>query len=274
MPSVSGPSPAAVPAVRPTASVASPSPGTTPATSASNTPSARPVPSPSVTPSAPSKAPAGTATAAAAAAASAKATADLEAAKAAAEALKLSAKAEAALRVRSTDMFSETKVKHSKIFDALNPQPLAFQTARDRADREDVEVLGSLGVRGYAEASLALGDSEFVDDSMDAGGEDDGEEEEEEPFDPHNLPDFGEFTGEMLQRRAERAAAEQRRREALQREAAARRAREQAEMEKELESIRAREAIENKKKKVDDSFVIEAQKRLESELSFGSFVFQ
>ena len=182
--------------------------------------------------------------------------------------------------MRSTDesLFNEGKVKHSKIFDALNPQPLAFQTARDRAERQNVEEIGFVGIRGYAEAALANSEEMESFDGFEppgagGGGDDDDEEEAEEPFDPRNLPDFGDFTEEMMARRAQRAAEEEKRRERLRQEHAARKAKEAAEMEKEMAVIRAREEVEAKKKRVDDSFVVEAQKRLESELNFGSFKF-
>ena len=193
--------------------------------------------------------------------------------------LQLSGKAESALKVHSNEaIFSDSKVKHSKIFEALNPQPLAFQTARDRAEREDLEQLGTVGSRNYFDSFVASAPEMESFGGFEDGHEDEDEDEDaadyvEEIFDPNNLPDFGDFTEEMMKRRAERAAEEQRRRELLAKQFAEKKALEKAEMEKELEEIRKREAQEAAKKKIDDSFVVETQRRLESELSFGNFTF-
>jgi hypothetical protein len=199
-----------------------------------------------------------------------------------AEKLQLSAKAESALKVRNTtEIFSDNQTKHSKIFLALNPQPLAFQSARDRAEREETEQLGSVGVRSYFDATAASAPENESFDGFgggDFGGgdddDDDGEMEDPNHFDPHNLPDFGDFTEEMMQRRAARAVEEQKRRDQLAKSFAEKKAREKAEMDRELAEIQKREAEEAKKKQVADTFVVEAQKRIASELTFGSFVFK
>eukprot|EP00047_Mylnosiga_fluctuans_P014500 m.38944 g.38944 ORF g.38944 m.38944 type:complete len:443 (+) comp5539_c1_seq1:646-1974(+) len=200
---------------------------------------------------------------------------------AAAEKLQVSSKTESALKVRGqTEMFNDAQSKHSKIWAALNPQPLAFQSARERAEREETEQLGSVGIRSYFDATVAsmpeneaFDGFEDADGGDDAGDDDDGEFEDPDNFDPHNLPDFGEFTEEMMARRAARAAEEQKRKEALAKQFAERKAREKAEIERELAEIAKREAIEASKNKVDENFVEDARKRMEKELSFGSFVF-
>ncbi len=198
----------------------------------------------------------------------------------------MSSKAEALLKVHNANssMFADAAAaKHSRIFNALNPQPLAFQTARDRAERDETVDMGRIGVRGYFSTQAARdtdeADFESFASQMDGGDlEGDEEEEESEPvpdsFDPHNLPDFGEFTEEMMARRAARAAEEQRRREQLQREHAARKAREQAAMAKELAEIQAREAAKKSKEQVTDDMVREAQARVAKEMTFGAFVFK
>ncbi|CAK9134607.1 unnamed protein product, partial [Ilex paraguariensis] len=146
------------------------------------------------------------------------------------------------------ESMKEERTKHSKIWLALNPQPLAFQTARDRAEREEnKEVLSDPSVTrlihemksGVAHApppSLVAGEEDLKDaEELPAQEEEEEEEEEEEVVDKNNLPGFDKDVIDMLAaRRKERELQEQKRRDELKQKFLAEKRASQEALEKEM----------------------------------------
>jgi len=190
----------------------------------------------------------------------------------------------------------------SKIWLALNPQPLAYQTAADRREKEDgADDLGVLGQRSYAfanemnrddddgsgamperrpsmRASTTFEGEEEINDMADmSDGEisdledddDDDEEEEEGDYNDDDLALDTDMMSQLEKGRAQREVEEKKRREEL----AAQYKREQQviddERNKELAIIEARRKLEEAaKNKEKDAAVKEAQTRMATELSF------
>jgi hypothetical protein len=79
---------------------------------------------------------------------------------------------------------AEPEVKHSKIWLALNPQPLAFQTAEDKQDKEEKRFIGMVGMGNRnidGSQAGAVGDGAGMDDmdmDVDEGAFDDDQDAE------------------------------------------------------------------------------------------------
>eukprot|EP00051_Salpingoeca_urceolata_P030213 m.8472 g.8472 ORF g.8472 m.8472 type:complete len:1308 (+) comp3242_c0_seq1:447-4370(+) len=175
------------------------------------------------------------------------------------------------------------QTKHSKIWEALNPQPLFYESPRDRAENEtQVVSTARIGQKNYAEMTAFLHEmqdegfaplpGEYVAPPIEDDYDDEDMEEFEDTYDPDNLPDFGEYEAEMAELRQNRAKQEKERRAQLRRQSEERRAREQAQIAAELAIIEERRRQEEAAKAENaDDFVETAQQRL-SELEF-SFTF-
>ena len=193
----------------------------------------------------------------------------------------------------------------SKIWKALNPQPIAWQTGRDRDDREvnkvtlrgqdeqrsdyaflnDVGRQDSMSPEDFAENIAEAEEAEM--DAVDAmmgkalkgsGGLDDayastseGEEEEEDDVDPDTLGEIdADFMAVMMANRALREKEAEERKAKLREEHIARKKQEDEDLAKELAVIRAKQAIEHEKQDaVKAKGLKEAQDRLANDLVFS-----
>lgn len=191
----------------------------------------------------------------------------------------------------------------SKIWKALNPRPLAYESPRQKAERaEGATVMdpSSTGRPDYAflsdvkdqaaaaaveEAAVADGDDmdDFEDDDLDGFAEVDGppdpvqevveeeeSEEEEEDVDPASLGGLdSDFMKTMAANRAKREKEEEERKAKLRAQHAAKQKIQDEVNAKELAIIRAEQAIEKKKKEEQkDKDVAEAKARMATELTF------
>eukprot|EP00049_Salpingoeca_infusionum_P000813 m.42560 g.42560 ORF g.42560 m.42560 type:complete len:177 (-) comp10708_c0_seq1:2193-2723(-) len=160
--------------------------------------------------------------------------------------------------------------QHSRIYRALNPQQLWYESRRDKEEQEEEKQ--AVVLRG-----MAVGDE---DDWESLGGmrsqfvapvqeDDEDDEEEEEDVDPTNLPDFGELQAEMDELRSRRAAAADEHRKKLRQQFEEQRQKELAEMEAELARIAEKEAEiqANLETRVTEDDVRECQQRLEKEMA-------
>lgn len=148
----------------------------------------------------------------------------------------------------------------SKIWLALNPQRLHKETGREKADREDDDNVVVIEVRGSGQ----LG-SFAMEDRQGAWGADASDEED---VDTSNLPDFGEFQGEMNKMRAQREKEGEERRQALRRSSLADKAKKDKELQKEIDKITAFEKKKEAKEGMSDKEVKKVQERLANELTF------
>lgn len=197
--------------------------------------------------------------------------------KARAAKLELSSAAASVVKVKERSMLYEDV--HSKIFKALNPDRLAFQTARDREEAEEEMEVEDLRadegkfLRAPAPLDAPSEPEQPADNDAEAFGFED--EPQEEVFDPNNIPDFGDMMGELKIKRAERAKAEQARRDELKRQFEEQKRKEAEALAKEMGMINKKKQQEEAAKNINrDAFVKDAQQRLEKELSFGQFVFK
>lgn len=167
--------------------------------------------------------------------------------------------------------------KRSKIFQALNPEKLYYETAREKAEAADTKE--KLLIRGGA---LGAGPNDFA-----AARDDDGniidepvEEDagEEDTFDPNNLPDFSpEEKAELERRKKEREAAQVQKQERLRAEYLKKKAEEDKKRDAEVKKIKEEEAKRKKSQPTEDpNFVKQTQARLEQETkdSFRDFSFK
>lgn len=199
-----------------------------------------------------------------------------------------------AVPVRPEDEWGYGK---SKIWKALNPRPIAFQTGRDRDEREvnkvtlrgqeeqrsdyaflnDVGREDAMSPEDYAENIVEAEDAEI--DAMEAlmGGGDDAyasseeEEAEEEDVDPNALDDIDDdFMMQMMANRAGREKEAEARKAKLREEYVARKKKEDEDLARELAIIRARQSIEDEKRSVEKAKGLkEAQDRLANDLVFS-----
>jgi len=179
----------------------------------------------------------------------------------------------------------------SKIWKALNPQPLYHQTAKDRREQQDKEDLGVIGGNRNFRAMMDVMEEQGfetdgpmispvknvngqreVDDDLEEYDHvgDEVEEDDDDDVDSTKLADFDKDFESMLNKNREQRAIEEKKRKAqLAAEFRAERDRKQAELDKELAIIEARKKLEFKEKQREtDKAVAEAQKRLETELVF------
>eukprot|EP00048_Salpingoeca_helianthica_P008755 m.125849 g.125849 ORF g.125849 m.125849 type:complete len:312 (-) comp14680_c4_seq3:385-1320(-) len=185
--------------------------------------------------------------------------------------LVLSERAEAMLRVhRPSQTLFETS-KHSRIFEALNPQPLAFRTARERAEQsanDEDEVVDRHRTR-FLEARFEAMQAHAEGELPPEAEEGNGAPAQEEPFDPKNLPEFDEeMKSYLADMRRQRAEAAETRRSTMRETHAARAAAEQARLAKEIEEIKAKEAEMARQKEMRENVVHEAAQRVQ-QLEFG-----
>eukprot|EP00049_Salpingoeca_infusionum_P002588 m.58249 g.58249 ORF g.58249 m.58249 type:complete len:266 (+) comp11668_c0_seq1:221-1018(+) len=160
---------------------------------------------------------------------------------------------------KGTKLFAApSQPEHSRIFNALNPQKLYYESRREKAEAEEDKIV--IGQRDFTSV-LRDDDGNIIDQ------EESSESGEESDYDPENLPDFGEFQGEMDKMRQERAKKQDERRAKLRAEYEAKKKAEEEERQKELALIKAKEdkiqAALNAEQ--DDSFVEQAQSRVEEE---------
>ena len=160
---------------------------------------------------------------------------------------------------KATKLFEAPKgPERSKIYQALNPQKLYYESRREKAEAEEEKEVIVIGQRDFGFLKDAEGNLIEEDD--------DEEEEEEEDYDPENLPDFGEYQAEMDRLRAERARKQDERRRKLREEYERKKAEEEAARQRELEVIARKEAeLKAKEETNADDFVEQARDRLEKE---------
>eukprot|EP01147_Barroeca_monosierra_P006590 gene6590-7529_t len=162
---------------------------------------------------------------------------------------------------KSTKLFEAPKgPERSKIYQALNPQKLYYESRREKAEAEEEKEVVVLGQRDYGfmkddEGNL-LADRESDEEDV----------EEEEDYDPDNLPDFGEYQDEMNRLREERARKQEERRDRLRAEYLAKKAEEERLRQEELKKIAEKEKIlSSTLEENSDKIVHVAQQRLETQ---------
>lgn len=168
--------------------------------------------------------------------------------------------------------------KRSKIYDALNPQKLYYESRRDKEEAKEDKVI--INVRGgMLGSSISGGAADYGYARDDFGNIQEHEEEtyeiehDEDDYDPNHLPDFGDLQPVMDAKRAERAKKEEERRAKLREEYLANKKAEDDRLAKEVAEIRAKEALMKKAELITDQDVAKVQKRLEQEVQFD-FKFQ
>eukprot|EP00053_Salpingoeca_punica_P011723 m.104447 g.104447 ORF g.104447 m.104447 type:complete len:255 (+) comp15758_c0_seq1:1626-2390(+) len=166
--------------------------------------------------------------------------------------------------------------KRSKIYQALNPEKLYYESAREKAEKEETKA--KLVIRGGA---LGAGPTDFAVERDEEGNiiEQEPEEPEvEETFDVNNLPDFTpEEKAELEKRRKEREAAQAAKQAKLRAEYLKKKEAEDKKREAEVKKIKEEEAKRLKSQPQEDpNFVKQAQARLEAETKdlFRDFSFK
>jgi len=186
----------------------------------------------------------------------------------------------------------------SKIWLALNPQPIAHQTAADRRERETKVDVGVIGAKNYthmqqvmatpedgpvaspvkaggAGVDMPPADDEHDSDDLAEEVEDSDEEESEAEVDEAELDELdGEFEQMLNKNRAQRDEEEKARKAALAAEWKAEQDKIKEERDKELAIIAARKKLDDEEKqRKRDEVVKESQARMEKELDFSEFNF-
>jgi len=198
-------------------------------------------------------------------------------------------------------MFTAPKTeepKHSKIWLALNPQPLAYQSIADRRDADEEKVTVTLGgqrdfnmmrniMNEKAEETPNIDEEDedyqedpFSDNVACNAGDleemDEEDEEEDEDYDPDAYEeedlvndDVQDTMAMLMKMRAKRDEEEQKNKAALRAKFAEEKRIQQEALDKELAIIAAKKAIEDAAKEVKkEAAVKEALARMETELSF------
>ena len=147
-------------------------------------------------------------------------------------------KSKMGVKEKNSGMFAaapEWGAGKSKIWKALNPEPLAHQTAADRRDKSQKQEMGMVGNRNYsminqmtgadnieetAGEPSAMGEgvndlADMSDDELELDDDDD-EEEEDVDYNDADLTMDASFSNQLDANRAKREAEEKARREALQ----------------------------------------------------------
>ena len=136
--------------------------------------------------------------------------------------------------------------QRSKIWEALNPQKLFYESRREKEEQEEEKIVVNMrgGMLGSSVKGGGIDFSYARDDEGNVLIEEEGNQEEldDDNYDPNNLPDFGELQGVINEKRAEREAQAEKRRAALRAEYEAKKAREKAALDAEIALIRARDA--------------------------------
>lgn len=181
--------------------------------------------------------------------------------------------AAAAAEEPKVKMFEAPKgPQRSKIWEALNPQKLFYESRREKEEQEEDKIVVSMR-GGMLGSSVKGGGIDFSYARDDEGnviqeeeqGDDDGEPEDD--YDPNNLPDFGELQGVITEKRKEREALAEQRRAALRAEYEAKKAKEKAQLDEEIAKIRAHDAKLKASLEIGTDVVKEAQARL-TEVTF------
>ena len=185
--------------------------------------------------------------------------------KAAAKKLETSERAEKMLATKqpsAQSLFAQPQEEwgagKSKIWKALNPQPLAWETGRERAEKagakvtvsaEDTTHVDYAFLNEVEQENMAPDEEADPMDGPDMPAESSSEDEEEdEEVDPDTLTLDDEFMAQMMKNRAAREKEEAERKAKLRGEFEAQQAVEQAVIDKELAVIRARQKIEHAEK--------------------------
>jgi hypothetical protein len=162
---------------------------------------------------------------------------------------------------KATKLFSadQNKPERSRIFQALNPDRLYYESRREQSEREAV-ALGRVGARDW---------NHMRDEEGNIVEESDSEDEDvpdEADYDTDNAPDFGELEEEMKALRAKRAAAEDEKRKQMRLKWEAQKRKEEEDRQRELAAIAAHEAqLAAQKEEFASDFVTNAQRRVSQE---------
>lgn len=187
----------------------------------------------------------------------------------------------------------------SKIWKALNPQPLAFQTAKDRSEREESKRVVNGARQGHGPDFLLLntiahqqvdifdedGEEDVFDDAAPGKpvgdglnrtpvqADDDEDEEDEDVVDAGGIGQSGDLDGDieamMLKMRAKREQEEHERQEKLRAQFAAEQKAEQERLEKELAVIRAQQELERQEEERAKEKLVEEAQQQHEELVFN-----
>lgn len=225
----------------------------------------------------------------------------------AAHALELSKEASSKLKIKDesgdkyASMFTAPKEqpKHSKIWLALNPQPLAYQTRDDRQESEDKIVMGAVGTRDFnmrrdmvqdAAMTVPKSISESPEDDTGFGMEQEVEIEDEadhivdqieesdddDDYDPNaEVPeeeldndDVTSFMAVLAKNRAQREKEEAENKRKLAEEYRQKEQARQKELDKELAVIAAKKKIEDEEKEREKDAAVAAAMASAAQLSF------
>ena len=167
------------------------------------------------------------------------------------------------------DITSDPSAGKSKIWLALNPQPLAKQTAAERREQQDAVELGVLGAEG--------GDDDEInsEDGMGFGSDYSTSSDEDDDFDEGDLAIDPKVAATLEANRQKRAGEEAARKAELEGDFATQKAEDDAKRAEEMVVIEARQKIERRvSQKEEAQIVAEAQERMATELVFDFEFFQ
>lgn len=182
----------------------------------------------------------------------------------------------------------------SKIWKALNPRPLAYQSPREQAERREETETATASTANSTDYTYLAGvrsegiapDVDSMEDTLDGfddDGSDDGnqfetgtstapqdESSEEEDVDPDSLGGLDDdFMKQMAANRAKREQEELERKESLRKQYEEQKRKEQEERDKELAIIAAQQKLEREKAEAQkEKDVAEARARMATELTF------
>lgn len=159
----------------------------------------------------------------------------------------------------------------SKIYKALNPQKLYYESRKDRLAADDDDNVMVVQVRGNDARTLLDQDKQTVmRDEFGNIVETQDDDADEEDFDATNLPDFDDDTREEMRKRREKREQEAAQHRAdLKKKADAKRKEKLKAVEKELAVIAKKEAGIKKKSEITDKDVEQTRKKLDEELEFN-----
>eukprot|EP00041_Stephanoeca_diplocostata_P010537 m.167275 g.167275 ORF g.167275 m.167275 type:complete len:265 (+) comp18192_c0_seq1:420-1214(+) len=161
---------------------------------------------------------------------------------------------------------------HSKIYNALNPQKLWYETAKEKAEAKDDDNIMVVQVRG-GDARTVLDADKYTQLRDDQGNlleqEDDDEDFEDDDVDESNLADFDPQVQKELQaKREQRDRESEQHRIELQKKAQEAAAEKQKKLDVELAKIARKEMSQKKKDEITSKDVEKIQKKLDKELEF------
>lgn len=180
-------------------------------------------------------------------------------------------------KAKSEKIFEAPKgPEKSKIWQALNPTQIAYQSRREKEEDAQGEKW-SVEIRGGGKSGGGVSYQKMTDENGNLVDVlDDEEEEEEEEVDVKSLPNFGEFQAEMDAKRQERQKKLEEKQNELRRSYTQKKEAEQAIIDKEMALIKAKADAERKKKQEEeDRMFKEVQVRLNDQSQFQfDFKFQ